>query len=231
MPKNVKITTPLSLLDLIAPHSCKNCGRVGSVLCDRCKNYILLSHKNVCPKCKNERPSPDSSICPDCPDLPPIYTIAPRDSLLGSLIHDYKYYSIRALARPLAEMLDTVLPANLPKDSILVPLPTASHHIRSRGLDHTLLVSKQLSKLRHISTQKLLLRAKNTVQVGTDRSTRLSQASSAYQLNPKAVVSPDTTYILLDDIWTTGASVTAAKTLLESAGAKNIIIALLAYSL
>ncbi len=230
MPKNVKITTPPNLLDLIAPHSCKNCGQIGSVLCSRCKKYILKDHQNVCPKCKKERPSPDSSVCPDCPDLPPIYTVAPRDSLLGSLIHDYKYHSIRALARPLAELLATVLPANLPKNSILVPLPTASHHIRSRGLDHTLLISKQLSKLRRIPTQKLLLRAKNTVQVGADRSARLSQASSAYQLNPKIKIDDSTTYILLDDIWTTGASVTAAKTLLESAGVKNLVIALLAYS-
>lgn len=227
MPINVKNTTFPGLLDLITPHSCRGCGRLGDAFCECCKKNIIAAHKNVCPNCKQLSPTGN---CPNCQDLPPIYVVSDRNGILGTLIHDYKYSSVRAMSRPLADLINNVLPNDLPKNSILVPLPTATHHVRARGMDHTLLIAKNLSKLRHFSVQKLLLRAKNTVQVGSDREKRLTQASSAYTLNPKIKIDQDATYILLDDIWTTGASTLAAKNLLEKAGAKKIIISLLAYS-
>jgi len=159
-----------------------------------------------------------------------MYVVSRRNGLLDQLIQYYKYHSIRALARPLAELLDQVLPKNLPKNSVIVPLPTATHHIRSRGFDHTYLLAKQLGKIRKFKVEKILVRNKNTVQVGADKKARLTQAKEAYSLNPKIKIKEDATYILLDDVWTTGASITAAKKILQNAGAKNIKIALLAYS-
>ena len=121
-------------------------------------------------------------------------------------------------------------PKNLPKDSVIVPLPTATHHVRSRGFDHTYLLAKNLGKIRKFKVEKILVRNKNTVQVGADKKARLTQAKEAYAINPKIKIKKDATYILLDDVWTTGASITAAKKILQNAGAKNIKIALLAYS-
>ena len=227
MPNIVKNTTLIGPVDLDFPHSCRGCGRIGEVLCERCKNYIKSTHQNFCPQCKKIK---SSSTCKNCPDLPPIYVISNRDSMLGELIHDYKYHSVRALARPLAELLDSALPKDLPKDTRIVPLPTATHHIRSRGFDHTLLLAKKLGKLRGLPVEKLLERNKNTVQVGSDRSARLTQADSAYKINPKIKIDKNATYLSLDDVWTTGASVTSAVNKLKQKGAKKIVIALLAFS-
>ncbi len=223
----VKNTTFPGLLDLIFPHSCKGCGLIGEPLCERCKNYILKNHSKICPNCKKEK---SSTLCKHCPDLPPIYVVSDRSGLLGSLIHDYKYYSTRALARPLTELLDASLPQNLPTNSVLVPLPTATHHIRTRGFDHTYKIAKNLAKIRNLTVEKILIRNQNTTQVGSNREKRLSQAKSAYSINPKAKIDGTKTYILLDDVWTTGASVTSALKKLQSAGAKKFIICLLAYS-
>ena len=223
----VKNTTLPGLFDLVFPHSCRGCGYIGEVFCDRCKNYIIKNHKNFCPNCKVESPT---GVCKNCKDLPPIYTVSERKTILGDLIHDYKYHSVRALKKPLAELLNAVLPKNLSKNTVLVPLPTATHHIRSRGFDHTLLLAKHLGKLRHLKIERVLIRNKNTVQVGASEKERLSQAKEAYILNPKIKIDPEKTYILLDDVWTTGASIMSAKKLLEKSGAKNFIITILAYS-
>ena len=40
---SVKITTGTSWLDLLCPHFCMGCGRLGRILCDCCKNYINIS--------------------------------------------------------------------------------------------------------------------------------------------------------------------------------------------
>ena len=227
MPFIVKNTSFPSFSDLLFPYSCRGCEHLGTPLCEHCKKYILSTHIDYCPNCKTKK---TKSKCPNCHDLPPIYVVSDRNGLIGKLIHDYKYNSVRALSQPLAELLSEVLPKDLPKNAFLVPIPTATHHIRSRGFDHTLLLAKRLSRIRNIKTKPILLRAKNTVQVGSNRSERLSKAANAYEINPKIIPEKDATYILIDDVWTTGASDLSAISKLQSTGIKNIIVALLAYS-
>lgn len=222
----VNNTTLLSPLDLIAPLSCRGCGHLGEPLCGRCKNNIIKPKTNICPRCKKPKTSP---LCNGCKDLPPIYSLGIREGLLGILIHDYKYNSTRALANTFCDLLDASLP-KLPKDTVIVPLPTARHHIRARALDHTAKIAKLLAKKRHFKTARVLLRIKDTVQVGSDRATRLRQAKEAYTINPKITINPTTTYLLLDDVWTTGATLLSATKKLREAGALNIGIAVLAIS-
>ena len=222
----VKNTTFPSLLDLLAPHSCRGCGRIGNVLCNRCKNNIILDYSNFCPNCKTKI---SSSRCKKCKSLPPIFTISTLSDLMGTLIHDFKYNFNRSLAKPLAGIIHHTLPV-IDGPAVVVPLPTISRHVRERGLDHTYLIAKHFAKLSHYQTQKLLIRTNNTVQVGSSRKDRITQASAAYQLSPKAKISPDTTYILFDDVWTTGASMKSAIKKLRQAGAKKIIVAVLAVS-
>ena len=221
----VKNTTLLSPLDLIAPHSCRGCGRLGEVFCDCCKKYITSAQNNVCPNCKNLL---QNYKCKKCNKNLPIFYLGERRDLLADLIHDFKYNSVRAIGVKFAELLNETLPQNLPKNAVIVPLPTSTKHVRERGFDHTLFIAKRLAKMRHLKVEKLLLRAKNTVQVGTDEKTRLIQANSAYLVNPKIKINPETTYILFDDVWTTGASIKASLKKLRGSGAKNFIIVLLA---
>ena len=228
MPNNVKNTTFPGLFDLLAPHSCRGCGQIGHVLCTRCKNYILSNHKALCPHCKAPT---KAGQCRHCKNLPPTFVIGERSGLLGDIVHDYKYRSIRSLARPLAELMYEILP---PTDtpSVVVPLPTIERHIRSRGFDHTKLIAKHLANLQgpKCTTKPLLIRTKDTTQVGTNRTTRINQATSAYSVAPRTVINPNTTYILLDDVWTTGASMRACIEKLQQAGATQIIVALLSLS-
>ncbi len=226
MLNHVKNTTIISPLDLLAPHSCRGCRLTGSPLCDRCKKYILSNHISLCPICKTPN---TTGKCETCINLPPTFIVGERSDLIASLIHDFKYNSVRALARPLAELINKTLPA-FPNQVIIVPLPTISRHIRERGFDHTLLIAKHLAKLRgpRCQVSKLLIRHQNTVQVGADYNTRLSQASSAYAIAKNTNINPSATYLLLDDVWTTGASMQAAIQKLQQVGITNLAIAILA---
>ena len=204
MPNIVKNTTLPSLLDLLVPHSCRGCGHIGNILCDRCKNNIILENSSV------EFKIPKS--------FPPIFIVGQRIGLLNNLIQDLKYHSTRAIAKTLAIILHQTLPY-FESPVTIVPLPTISKHIHSRGLDHTMLISKHLAKIRHYKVRKILVRGQNTVQVG---------AAKAYSINSTIKIDPDTTYILFDDVWTTGASMKAAVKKLRQAGAKKITVAILA---
>ncbi len=228
MPNIVKNTALINPLDLLAPHTCRGCGRVGTVFCECCKKDIISSHQNFCPICQTKN---RDGICQKCHNLPPIFIIDKRSGIIGSLIHDFKYNSVRALKNPLAEILHQTLPA-INGEVVVVPLPTNSNHIRSRGFDHTYSITKKFTKLRgtKYQTQKLLIRNKNTVQVGTNRSTRFIQAKDAYGINRGISVDPNATYLLFDDIWTTGSSMFAAIKKLREAGVNNLVVAILAIS-
>ena len=219
----VKITTKVKLFDLICPHHCISCGKIGVALCDCCKNYNIIDHVNYCPLCKRPTTHGECGFC----NLPPTFMVGWRDEMIGKLIHHYKYEATRTLAQDLAELLDGILPAVTGKVYI-VPLPTIRKHIRERGFDHMLLLAQKLARIRNWQVAPLLRRAKDTVQVGADMKTRVLQARDAYYLDGK--IDNTATYILLDDVWTTGASMKSAMQKLINAGAEKLVITVLAVS-
>ncbi len=225
---NVNNTTFPGPLDLLFPHYCRGCGALGSPLCERCKNNIILGFSNFCPNCKDLCPS---GTCSKCGLLPPTFVVGNRTDLVGKLAYDLKFHSIRALAEPLAGILNEIIP-KIGGEVVIVPLPTIRPHIRQRGLDHTLVVAKHFSKIRgdKYRVVRLLYRNSHAIQVGADRKTRLKQASSAYRIDSSLTIDSNATYIVFDDIWTTGASIKAAVRLLKAAGVKKIVVAILAVS-
>ena len=64
--------------------------------------------------------------------------------------------------------------------------------------------------------------------MGADKTTRELQASEAYAVSEN--IDPQTTYLLVDDVWTTGSSMKAATKKLQQAGALKIAGAVLAVS-
>ena len=206
---DVKITTKISILDLLAPFTCRGCGHTGELLCECCKNYIKVGGIDI-----SERADW-------------VYAVGYREGVLERLVEEYKYKSVRRTAGLLAELLSDALP-ELPEDTVIVPLPTISRHIRERGFDHTLLIAKKLAMLRGFSVARVLLRNEQKVQVGADEKTRRAQAARAYKMASSAGLDASCTYVLLDDVWTTGASMEAAREVLMKNGAKRVLGAVIA---
>ena len=108
---------------------------------------------------------------------------------------------------------------------VLVPLPTIRKHIRERGFDHTLrlcfeledFLQKKLEGLGvKVEYQDLLVRKNKTVQVGKEKKERMRQAEKAYGIREEIKIENKTLYILVDDVTTTGASLAAAKKILQT---------------
>jgi predicted amidophosphoribosyltransferase len=114
-------------------------------------------------------------------------------------------------------MLDSVIMRFSPGVKyILVPLPTIQKHIRSRGFDHIARLCRDFSSISGFSVCPALMRIKNTVQVGSSKEKRLEQAYGAYMINPRVNLSPESHYLLVDDVWTTGATMRAARDVLAA---------------
>lgn len=108
---------------------------------------------------------------------------------------------------------------------VLVPLPTIRKHIRERGFDHTLRLCFELEQVLQkklkgsgisVEYQSLLWRKNKTVQVGKEKKERVKQAEKAYGIYEGVKLDMNTLYILVDDVTTTGASLVAAKKILQT---------------
>ena len=98
-----------------------------------------------------------------------------------------------------------------PEEYVIVPLPTIGRHIRSRGFDHIKRLCEDFSAVSGILVRAVLKRANSTVQVGADAKTRLEQAKGAYIVNPRVDLGVKCHFILVVDVWATGASMRAAR--------------------
>ncbi len=157
-----------------------------------------------------------------------VFVVGWRGGALRKLVAEYKYQSVRAAGEVLAELLDAAIPKAeelMEKlgevEIVVVPLPTIAKHVRARGLDHTLSLAKKLAKRRGWKVERVLRRAADTVQVGAKQKEREAQAGRAYEVCGK--VEAEKVYLLLDDVWTTGASMLAAAEVMRRAGARRML--------
>ena len=203
MKNRVKITTLEYILDIIYPCYCKGCGKIGEGFC-------------ACCVFDNIRKNPPFSTEKDNL-FRKIVVSGMRVDILAELVSEYKFQARRYYARALAFYLFLVAKRFFPdfsRDSkekyVLVPLPTIRKHIRERGFDHIGRLTRKFSEISGVPVCPVLKRRKNTVQVGSDEKTRLEQAKEAYLIDSKAVFDKDSHFILVDDVWTTGATMRAA---------------------
>lgn len=211
------------LFDLLAPHYCYGCGEVGSVLCRNCNYDIISERSRVCVSCR--RPL-GAATCTTCPLLfRGTYMVGPRDGTLQRIVDATKFDSVREAADVQAELLAAALP-RLPR-LVIVPIPTIYPHVRQRGYDHTLRMARSLAGQLDGQCARLLERKTLSIQHGASRQERLTQAAKAFAV--KGSVNAEASYLLVDDVTTTGASLTEAAKCLRAAGARNIYVAVTTY--
>ena len=226
-----------NLLSIFAPHICKECGYEGKTLCSRCIFNIVNNVKPACLMCG--LPSEGSNLCGACRKrrhrFNNLISVGPRCGALKQLVGDYKYNSevasCRSIARLLAERINR-LDLDL-RDYVIIPIPTIDQHIRERGFDHMLYVARQLVKYTELKmNNKLLARSDNMSQHNQSGKTRRTMikksivASRKLQSNPNLMPRK---VIILDDIWTTGSTLSTAAEICQKYGAKEIIGLTVAY--
>ncbi|MCK4968137.1 MAG: ComF family protein [Candidatus Aenigmarchaeota archaeon] len=219
------------LLDLLFPIKCLDCGKEGVWICNHCLDTIPSFNHFICPVC--QRPSSNGQPCPDCQKKSALNSLwiatNYQHPLVKKLITNFKYQRVRSLAKPLGQLLVKLLNnlqvLNLLPDSstLLIPVPLYWQRERQRGFNQSNLLVKQINK--HFPWKintSALKRVKNTQsQTQFNAKERQRNIANAFQvIRPNEIKNKQ--IILLDDVFTTGATLQEAAKMLHRAGAKQV---------
>jgi competence protein ComFC len=213
------------MLQIVAPHHCYGCDKIGSTLCDNCKYNIIDDPFLGCIVCRKATSS--HGVCDGCrTSFERAWIVTERTDDVQDTLDGYKFGRQMASARVFAELLDKRLPDFHQMNVTIVPIPTISPHIRQRGYDHMSLIAKELARRRKLPYSTILARKTNAVQLGSSRLERLANAKDAYGLKYRP--NPETTYLLIDDVVTTGATLQFGAKALRDHGASAVWVAAIA---
>jgi ComF family protein len=206
-------------ISVIAPHRCIVCSNYDNVVCTACMYDIHRLEVPLCVLCGS--PTTAWRTCASCArttSLRGVIAAAPYEGVLAELIRRYKFDHARAAYRPLATLLASSLPA-FSAEWLVVPVPTVAAHIRQRSYDHAARIAKEVARQKGLTVRLVVRRTRDDRQVGATRAERRMQVEGAFK-----AVTPLQGYkvLLIDDVCTTGATLTAAAQALTAAGAAEV---------
>jgi ComF family protein len=214
-------------------------------LCQACIRGLVAVESPICECCGlpfNSRRGTDHH-CGDCITDPKTFRIARAplvyEQILTRVIHCFKYKGKLQLANPLAEIMLAAFRLFWPKDSIDIILPVPLHlkRFRKRGFNQAYLLIRNWNILAgqycdhpadfQIERDLLVRSAATAPQTSLGRARRAVNIKNAFDLKGPDKVK-DKTILLIDDVYTTGATVNECARLLLNCGARHVDVLTLA---
>lgn len=219
----------ITIQDWVLPRLCVACGlraTASDVLCTRCADALPLM-ATACPRCAIPLPGA-ARICGRCLKKPPAFTHSialyryapPADHLIRLA----KFHQQPGMAWALGRALATRL-INEPRPELLVPIPLHRARLRERGYNQALEIARPVARALKVPLAlHVLTRSRATPpQAGLDLRTRRRNLKNAFVvLKPEQLRGK--TIALVDDVMTSGSTAEAAARAMLRAGAKNVVV-------
>jgi ComF family protein len=223
----------VAALDLIYPAWCPVCGaRLGTgrrdPLCGPCWRAIVRLEPPWCARCGRPAPGPAgaSPVCGPCRETPPAWDWARAAGLyagpLREALHAFKFGGRRALAGPLAELVLEQCGPDLPATvDALVPVPLARRRESERGFNQAGLIAERLARRlgRPVRPRWLRRVRPTTPQTDLGAEARRANVRDAFVASPRVA---GRALVLIDDVYTTGATAGECARTLKAAGARAV---------
>lgn len=220
---------PVSFLDFLFPKKCLGCGRGGQYFCHQCLAKALLINQPICPVCR--RPSPFGQTYPPCQTrytIDGLTSVFAYQGLIRKGIKDLKFRFRFDLSE---ELITLLLNHNAVKSlqfldlkkTIVVPIPLHPWREDWRGFNQAAVLAKILAeKLKLPFYEDLLTRTRYTEsQTGLEKEERQKNVEEAFQVN-QAYKLANGHVVLMDDVWTTGATMRTCANLLKRVGFEKV---------
>ena len=235
-----RFITPLaalhtSLIDFALPSLCPLCGRLidssnPHALCPSCLSGVRFIEPPLCLKCGIPFASDkeESHLCGRCLQGMAFYGVARAvctfSGSIRQVIHAFKYEGKTRLAKTLVALMEEgPLPLNVSRYDRLVPVPLHRNRLRKRGYNQALLLARELNRRSRVPIDlRLLRRTKDSPpQIELTGSRREENVKGAFSLEGEP---RGNTFLLIDDVFTTGATANECARVLIKGSAKRVDI-------
>lgn len=221
---------PIPIIDLIYPRRCPVCQDIvgskgaGDLICRECREKLPYIQGPRCMTCGKGLEQEEAEYCEDCSRIPkhyrkgfPLfyYTTPVKEGVTA-----FKYHNRREYAEFYGEELWNGFGKEFQRlelDGIL-PVPLHRHKLKSRGYNQAELLAQQIGRRLQVPVYKnLLTRVVDTVpQKELNDKERLNNLKRAFLFRENKVKL--NRVLLIDDIYTTGATIEACTSVLMQAG-------------
>lgn len=222
--------------DIIFPPRCLGCAEIikrqaHHVFCSGCLEKISFITGSFCPICGTPfLASPAGNhICGNCLESKPYYTearaVAGFETVIMDAIHKFKYGRNISIGDALGSFMAgfSFPDFDFSEYSLLLPVPLHVERLRERGFNQSLLLAKKMGKKYKLPVSfSLLKRCKSTLsQTGLNRAEREKNIRGAFLVTDREKLTGEN-IILIDDVYTTGATVNECARVLIKAGTQKV---------
>lgn len=187
-------------LDILLPRFCIGCGREGLYICKDCEIFLSEVENTI----------------------PGLTSVWEYEGLMEKLIYKIKFDGMYHIIDELVEKALEKVRLNLLKDTVITFVPMWKKKEKQRGFNQSELIAQKLSRLLHLVEQPLLEKVEdNKSQVGLGPKEREENVRGAFCVTLDVTQSPENV-LLVDDVYTTGATIRECTKVLKKAGVKDI---------
>jgi len=212
-------------LDLIYPPRCVLCDRLGSFLCDTCLAELPRAEGRRCDACWLPLRGPECTACAEHPALlSRLRCVFRYEGEVRRLVHAFKFGGHSALGRALAARLARCYREQGLEADCIVSVPLTGARRRNRGYNQAGLLAREAGREIGLPVVEALRRRGNATPQAASATAEQRRANVAGVFQPAHRSEVDGRRVLLiDDVATTGATLSACAGVLLSMGASEVI--------
>lgn len=228
------------VIDIVTPPICLKCHEplaTQDTLCPACWSTIDFIRLPLCDRLGIPLPydSGAGTLSAQAVATPPLYAraraVARYNGSMRQLIHDLKFHDRHDARRLFGRWMAEAGMSLIADADVIVPVPLHRWKLLKRRFNQSAILSAELSRLTaKVNAPLALVRSRRTVpQLGLTAIQRQQNVKGAFSVPPRQRPAVEGRRVLLvDDVITTGATITAATAALLSAGAARVDVLALA---
>lgn len=210
----------MNILDIVFPKVCVGCGGEGQYICEDCQKK-LIKPVQICPMCC--KPSLDGWTHPRCRrwgGMDRLVVGLPYRGMVQQCLKKVKYKS----AWEMIEFLYQPIFFDETDNFIVTSVPMWRVKERERGFNQAEIIAKLVSENYKVPYLAILERTRETKPMyGLTRKKRQDNIEGSFKLLYQSTIKPSNQrVILVDDVWTTGATMRECAQVLKRAGASEV---------